>query len=152
MGRHATTPLPVTGIEVLQLALLVIALFLVGARLRVRALQRKRVPAKPSRRGPAESSRRGPAESSRRGPAEPSLRGADPAYAEDFAAPISARRTAAVAPRRTERRGGPARRAPAEGDEWPFPDPDAPLPTALLPSTATARRRAREFAMSDDRR
>lgn len=135
MGRHATTRLPVTGVEVLQLALLVIALLLVGARLRVRALRRKR----------------GPAEPSRRRPAEPSLRGADPAYDEDFAAPISARRTTVAPPRRTERRAGPARCAPA-GDEWPFPDPDEPPPTALLPSTATARRRAREFAMSDDRR
>jgi hypothetical protein len=102
--------------EVLQLLLLVIALLLVGARLRVRALRRKR----------------GPAEPSRRAPAEPSRRGADLAYEEDFAAPISARR--------------------AHRDEWPFPDPDAPAPTALLPSTATARRRARELAMSDDRR
>jgi hypothetical protein len=125
----------VTGVEVLQLALLVIALLLVGARLRVRALRRKRTPAEPSRRAPAEPSRRG---------AE------DLAYEEDFAAPISARRTTAVAPRRTGRRAGPARRA--RGDEWPFPDPDEPAPTALLPSTATARRRARELAMSDDRR
>src|SRR5687768_18235430 len=102
MGRHATTrasrpardgrlrggALPVTGVEVLQLALLVIALLLVGARLRVRALRRKRAPAEPSRRAPAEPSRRG---------AE------DIAYEEDFAAPISARRMTAVAPRRSER-------------------------------------------------
>jgi hypothetical protein len=135
----------VTGVEVLQLALLVIALLLVGARLRVRALRRKRPPAEQSRRAPAEPSRRAPAEPGRRG-AE------DIAYEEDFAAPISARRTTAAAPRRTGRRAGPARRAPAEGDEWPFPDPEEPAPTALLPSTATARRRAREFAMSDDRR
>jgi hypothetical protein len=127
----------VTGVEELQLALLVIALLLVGARLRVRALRRKRGPAEPTRRAPAEPSRRG---------AE------DIAYEEDFAAPISARRTTAVAPRRTERRAGSARRAPAEGDEWPFPDPDEPPHTALLPSTATARRRARELAMSDHRR
>ena len=125
MGRHATTRLPVTGVEVLQLALLVIALFLVGARLRVRALRRKR----------------GPAEPSRRGPAEPSRRGADLAYEEDFAAPISAHRGDIRPARRTSRR-----------DEWPFPDPAEPPHTALLPSTATARRRAREFAMSDDRR
>ena len=125
-----------TGVEVLQLALLVIALLLVGARLRVRALRRKR----------------GPAEPSGRGPAEPSHRSADLAYEEAFASPISVRRTTAVAPRRTGRRAGPASRAPADGDEWPFPDPDGPPHTALLPSTATARRRAREFAMSDDRR
>jgi hypothetical protein len=107
----------VTGVEVLQLALLVIALLLVGARLRVRALRRTRAPAEPSRRG------------------------TDVAYEEDFAAPISARRGAPRPARRTSRR-----------DEWPFPDPDEPTPTALLPSTATARRRARELAMSDDRR
>ena len=131
MGRHATPrasrpacdgrvrgdALPVTGVEVLQLALLVIALLLVGARLRVRALRRKR------------------------GPAEPSRRGADLAYEEDFAAPISAHRGDTRPARRTSRR-----------DEWPFPDPDEPARTALLPSTATARRRARELAMSDDRR
>jgi hypothetical protein len=40
-----------------------------------------------------------------------------------FAGPISVRRT--------------------ERDEWPFPDTDAPAPTGLLPSTASARRRAR---------
>jgi hypothetical protein len=142
----------VTGVEVLQLALLVIALLLVGARLRVRALRRKWPSAEHSRRAPAEPSRRAPAAPSRRAHAEPSRRGADLVYEEDFAAPISARRTTVAPPRRTERRAGPARRAPAEGDEWPFPDPDEPPPTALLPSTATARRRAREFAMSDDRR
>jgi hypothetical protein len=107
----------VTGVEVLQLGLLVIALLLVGARLRVRALRRKRAPAEPSRRG------------------------TDLAYEEDFAAPISAHRGAPRPSRRTSR-----------GDEWPFPDPDEPAPTALLPSTATARRRARELAMSDARR
>jgi hypothetical protein len=66
----------VTGVEVLQLALLVIALLLVGARLRVRALRRKRAPAEPRRRAPA----------------EPNLRGADLAYEERFTEPISARR------------------------------------------------------------
>ena len=90
-----------TGVEVLQLALLVIALLLVGARLRVRVLRRKRAPHVP--------------------------------FEAASARPIVARRT-------TRR------------DEWPFPDPDEPAPTALLPSTATARRRARELAMSDDRR
>ena len=129
-----------TGVEVLQLALLVIALLLVGARLRVRALRRKRGTAGPSRRALTEPGRRAPAEPSRRAlteprrraPAEPSRRGPDLAYEESVAAPISARR--------------------ARRDEWPFPDPDEPPHTALLPSTATARRRAREFAMSDDRR
>jgi hypothetical protein len=115
-GWHATTRPPMTGVEVLQLALLGIALFLVGARLRVRALRRKQAPAEPRRRAPA----------------QPSRRGAELAYEESVAAPISARRM--------------------HRDEWPFPDPDEPARTALLPSTATARRRARALAMSDDRR
>jgi hypothetical protein len=106
--------LPFTGIEVLQLTLLGVALLLVGARLRVLALRR--------RRGPA-------------------WRQADRAYDEDFAAPITARRaTVPRAPRRAER------------DEWSFPDPDEPAPTGLLPSTASARRRARALAASDERR
>jgi hypothetical protein len=83
------------SIEVLQLALLVIALLLVAARLRVLALRRRVVP--PRRATPA-----------------------------------------------------PSRRATP--DEWPFPDPSAPAPTGLLPSTASARRRAREHAMQGDRR
>jgi hypothetical protein len=115
MGRHAPTrtprpardgrlrggALPVTGVEMLQLALLVIALLLVGARLRVRALRRKRAPHVP--------------------------------FEAASARPIVARRT-------------------SRREEWSFPDPNEPTPTALLPSTATARRRARELAMSDDRR
>jgi len=43
----------------------------------------------------------------------------------------------------------PSRRA--EPDEWPFPDPSAPAPTGVLPSTASARRRARKLAMPADR-
>jgi hypothetical protein len=102
--------LPVTGVEVLQLALLGIALLLVGARLRVLALRR------------------------RGGSAGPALREADRAYEEDFAAPIRARRA--------ER--------PAERHDWSFPDPDEPAPTGLLPSTASARRRARMLAAERD--
>ena len=127
-GRLRTTGggLPVTGIEVFQLALLGIALLLVGARLRVLALRRKR------------------------GPAGPTWRAADLAYEEDFAAPISARR--ATAPNQPERRATPAPpRRRAERDEWAFPDPDEPAPTGLLPSTASARRRARAAAMSRER-
>jgi hypothetical protein len=119
-----------TGIEVLQLALLGIALLLVGARLRVLALRR------------------------RRGPGEPSWRGADLAYEEDFEEPIVARRLDPAVARRPQpaptRRvdSSPSRRA--ERDEWAFPDPSEPAPTGLLPSTASARRRARALAMSDD--
>jgi hypothetical protein len=107
--------LPVTGVEVLQLTLLGIALLLVGARLRVLALRR------------------------RRGSAPPAWREAERAYEEDFAAPITARRTTVHRPvRRSER------------DEWSFPDPDEPAPTGLLPSTASARRRARALAAKRD--
>jgi hypothetical protein len=115
--------LPVTGIEVFQLALLGIALLLVGARLRVRALRR------------------------RRGSAARTWRESDLAYEEDFAAPITARR--ATAPR-SERRTDPASSRHAERDEWSFPDPDEPAPTGLLPSTASARRRARALAAERD--
>jgi hypothetical protein len=108
--------LPQTGIEVFQLTLLGIALLLVGARLRVLALRRRH---RPSDRG---------------------WRAADPAYEEDFAGPVVARR---VEP-------APSRR-PAQRDEWPFPDPDEPAPTGLLPSTAGARRQARALARSGER-
>jgi hypothetical protein len=97
----------VTGIEVLQLALLGLALFLVGARLRVLAL-RRRPPALP--------------------------------FEHDFEAPMTVRRVSPQPRPRASRR-----------DEWSFPDPDEPAPTGLLPSTATARRRARAAAMSSDR-
>ena len=45
---------------------------------------------------------------------------------------------------------GPAAEDPEEEDVtevrdgWSFPDPDEPAPTGLLPSTAMARRQARE--------
>ena len=45
----------------------------------------------------------------------------------------------------------PPRPRASRRDEWSFPDPDEPAPTGLLPSTATARRRARAAAMSSDR-
>jgi hypothetical protein len=102
------------SIELLQLALLGIALLLVTARLRVLALRRRAAPT-PAR------SRAGRAGTPARGPAPPLSR-ATPAPSQG-----------------TER------------DEWPFPDPAAPAPTGLLPSTASARRRARELAASGDR-
>jgi hypothetical protein len=103
------------SIELLQLALLGIALLLVVARLRVLALRRRAAPA-PSR--------------------PPAGRAGTPARG---AAPPLSRATPAPS-HRTER------------DEWPFPDPAAPAPTGLLPSTASARRRARVLAASGDRR
>jgi hypothetical protein len=63
-----------------------------------------------------------------------------PRPAAQRAVPVPSQRAAPV----------PARHAGR--DEWPFPDPSAPTPTGLLPSTASARRRARELAMSCDRR
>jgi hypothetical protein len=96
------------SIEMLQLALLGIALFLVAARLRVLAGRRRGGHAPP--RAPA-----------RRAVTPP------------------ARRATPVVSRRSGR------------DEWPFPDPSAPAPTFLLPSTASARRRARELAVPGDR-
>jgi hypothetical protein len=107
--------LPQTAIEVFQLALLGIALLLLGARLRVLALRR------------------------RHGPPDPGRRAADPAYEEDFAGPVVARRVDPAPSRRT-----------AERDEWSFPDPDEPAPTGLLPSTAGARRQARAPARSGE--
>jgi hypothetical protein len=71
----------------------------------------------------------------RRGPAEATWRGADRAFEEDFARPIAAHRAEPRPSRRT-----------SERDEWSFPDPDEPAPTGLLPSTASARRRARMAA------
>ena len=106
------------GIEVLQLALLGIALLLVGARMRVLALRRRRGRAEPAWRE-----------------ADPAWREAERVHEEDFAAPITARRATG---RRAEHR--------AERDEWSFPDPDKPAPTGLLPSTASDRRRARALA------
>ena len=85
--------LPVTGIEVFQLALLGIALLLVGARLRVLALRR------------------------RRGPAEPTWRESDLAYEEDFAAPITARRTTPPRPERRTSAPRQERRATAPRPE-----------------------------------
>jgi hypothetical protein len=96
----------VTGIELLQLALLGFALLLVAARLRVLALRRKR--------------------------------GSYVPYQEDFERPIAVRRAQPAPSRRAER------------DEWSFPDPDEPAPTGLLPSTASARRRARMHAAERD--
>jgi hypothetical protein len=120
--------LPFTGLEVLQLMLLGIVLLLVGARLRALALRR------------------------RRASAEPTWGAADRAYEEDFARPIAAHRaeqrpTQRVPAHRAEPR--PSRRAP-QRDEWAFPDPDEPAPTGILPSTASARRRARMLAARRD--
>jgi hypothetical protein len=68
---------------------------------------------------------------------ETSPRDPDPVYEDDFAGPIVARRET------PEPRG-------AGRDEWSFPDPDEPAPTGLLPSTASARRRARSASLPSD--
>jgi hypothetical protein len=112
--------LPQNGVELLQLALLGIALLLVGARLRVLALRRRRGPLPERGRGHRTAS------AYRTAPARPT------------APTAPARRTAPAPPPRAYR------------DEWSFPDPSEPAPTGLLPSTATARRQARRLAMSRD--
>lgn len=61
------------------------------------------------------------------------------------------RRTGRTQPRRPTRGAAPAPSRRAERDEWPFPDPSEPAPTGILPSTPSARRRARELAMSGER-
>jgi hypothetical protein len=99
--------LAVIDMELFQLALLAIALLLVGARLRVLALRRRRR--------------------------------SYVTYEKDLEEPIAVRR--ATVPR--------AERRP-QRDEWSFPDPDEPAPTGLLPSTASARRRARALAAGRD--
>jgi hypothetical protein len=99
--------LAVIDMELFQLALLAIALLLVGARLRVLALRRRR--------------------------------GSYIPYEKDLEEPIAVRRT--TVPRAERRR---------QRDEWSFPDPDEPAPTGLLPSTASARRRARALAAERD--
>jgi hypothetical protein len=67
------------------------------------------------------------------------LRRKDRSLARPGADPAPPRRVAA-----------PSRRTAAR-DEWAFPDPHKRAPTGLLPSTASARRRARAPAMSGDR-
>jgi hypothetical protein len=109
--------LPQNGVELLQLALLGIALLLVGARLRVLALRRRRGPLPERGRGHRTA---------------------------------SAYRTAPARPTAPARRTAPAPPPRAYRDEWSFPDPSEPAPTGLLPSTATARRQARQLAMSRD--
>jgi hypothetical protein len=110
--------LPRTGIEVLQLALLGIVLFLVGARIRVLALRRRKQAPDPG--GHDQHA--------------PDRHRYELAYDEDFdePAPVPTRQVAAR-------------------DEWSFPDPYEPAPTGLLPSTASARRQAREMAVAGDR-
>jgi hypothetical protein len=90
--------LPRTGLEALRIGLLGLVLLMVGARLRVLALRRKR---------------RDPMEEWAGESFEPDV---EP-VAYEWAA--------------------------EEREEWGFPDPTAPAPTGLLPSTASARRRVR---------
>ena len=87
--------LPRTGLEALRIGLLGLVLLMVGARLRVIALRR----------------RRDPVEEWATESFEP-----EPPVAYEWTS--------------------------EERDDWGFPDPAAPAPTGLLPSTASGRRRA----------
>jgi hypothetical protein len=120
-GGETGGGLPQTGLEALQLALLGVVLFLVGARIRVVALRRRKHALEPTPHDPR---------AVRRHEAEPSF---DEDFDDDFdePAPLPTRHT-------------------ADRDEWSFPDPSEPAPTGLLPSTASARRQAREPAMAGD--
>jgi hypothetical protein len=103
-------------------------LFLVGARIRVLALRRRK-------RAPAAGPQGWRAE---RHHGERHV--TERAFDDDFDDPELFH--AHAAPERDHY--GAAR------DEWAFPDPSEPAPTGLLPSTASARRQAREPAMAGD--
>jgi hypothetical protein len=115
--------LPRTGLQALKLALLGLVLLLVGARLRVLA-KRRRARARWARSSAA-------AYRAHPGLAPDGL----PHHAPDECPPAEQTPVAAAHSPQPRRRGR---------NEWSFPDPREPTPTGLLPSTAMARRRARE--------
>jgi hypothetical protein len=118
--------LPRTGLQVLKLALLGLVLLLVGARLRVLAKRRR---ARARRARPSEAEYQ-----------------AYPALAPDglpHSAPAAREFASDSLDEATVEPGEPQQRR-RRRDEWSFPDPREPTPTGLLPSTAMARRRARE--------
>ena len=132
--------LPRTGLQALKLALLGLVLLLVGARLRVLA-KRRRARARRARSSAA-------AYRPHPGLAPDGLPhhapGADAfasgsfdeaAVEQDECPPVEQTPVAAAHSPQPRRRGR---------NEWSFPDPREPTPTGLLPSTAMARRRARE--------
>jgi hypothetical protein len=131
--------LPRTGLQALKLALLGLVLLLVGARLRVIA-KRHHARAKQARSSAA-ASRAHPGLAPDGLPhAAPGARFAsgslDEAAVGQDEYPRVEHGPVADAHRPQLRR--------RELDEWSFPDPREPTPTGLLPSTAMARRKARE--------
>jgi hypothetical protein len=124
--------LPRTGLEALRLALLGLVLLLVGARLRV-ILKRRRARADDdmllAEDGLPDEAPTVVALDPRPSALDPPRPLEEEDVHEDDAAyeRLHSR----------EDTQEPAR------DEWSFPDPDEPAPTGLLPSTATAKRRAR---------
>jgi hypothetical protein len=131
--------LPRTGLQALKLALLGLVLLLVGARLRVLA-KRRRARARRARSSAA-------AYRAHPGLAPDGLPHSAPgasafatgsfneAAVEQHEYPPVEQTPVAATHSQPRRRGR---------DEWSFPDPREPTPTGLLPSTAMARRRARE--------
>jgi hypothetical protein len=131
--------LPRTGLQALKLALLGLVLLLVGARLRVLA-KRRRTRAKRARSSAA-AYRAHPGLAPDGLPhAAPGASAASGSFEEAAVGPdeypqVEHAPAAAAHPPQRRRRGR---------DEWSFPDPREPTPTGLLPSTAMARRKARE--------
>ena len=132
--------LPATGLQALKLALLGLVLLLVGARLRVLA-KRRRARSKQARSSAA-------AYRAHPGLAPDGLPDAAPdasAFASGSFDEAGAGQDeyAGVEPAPAAATHNPQRRRRGR-DEWSFPDPREPTPTGLLPTTAMARRKARE--------
>lgn len=131
--------LPRTGLQTLKLALLGLVLLLVGARVRVLA-KRRRARARRARSSAA-AYRAHPGVApdglphSAPGASVIASGSFDEAAEQDEHSPVEQTPVAATHSPAPRRRGR---------DEWSFPDPREPAPTGLLPSTAMARRRARE--------
>ncbi len=132
--------LPRTGLQALKLALLGLVLLLVGARLRVLA-KRRRARAKRARSSAA-AFRAHPGLAPDGLPHHAPGAGGfasgsfdEAAVEQDECPPVEQTPVAAAHSPQPRRRGR---------NEWSFPDPREPTPTGLLPSTAMARRRARE--------
>jgi hypothetical protein len=132
--------LPHTGLQVLKLALLGLVLLLVGARLRVIAKRRRRRAKRRAVSAEAGHADRGfaPDDLPYAGPA---ARAVLPASYEERGFGQDGYREVEDAPVAAWHRAQPGGRV---HDEWSFPDPNELAPTGLLPSTAMARRRARE--------
>lgn len=111
-----------TGLEALKLVLLGLVLVLVGARIRA-VVRRRRSPTQLAPDGLPYGS--------------PDVSELPPTSQARRSRKLSTR----MRTREYAHAGAEVRRAGR--DEWPFPDPDEPAPTGLLPSTVTARRKAR---------